>query len=136
MPTPPERGPLVDDADFAFRAILTPTHWCAAEDRPSTAAFDDDYFSVDLKSRSTPAETVRRKIDEGKTVHFLVEFNCGEARVHGFETRDEPDLDQPNNPVHAHVYNIRYNEQGFGSKRRKTQIREFIKICRKVGFSA
>src|ERR1700729_4054360 len=86
-------GPPVDDSEAAYRAILYPQHWADAQNRPSSAAFDDDVFSVDLKSRTTPEETVARF----RMVLNLVEFHCGLARAIEFDTRDERDEKRPEN---------------------------------------
>ena len=117
MPAEPF-GPLVDDSEDAYRAILYPLQWAESQNRPSSAAFDDEVFSVDLKSRTTPQKTASRfRI----TLH-LVEFNCGRARELGFETRDELDDAQPGNDAHAHVY---YR----GTAKRKTQARKLAGLC-------
>jgi hypothetical protein len=34
----------------------------------------------------------------------VVSFRCGIAREIGFDARDEPDPDAPDNPAHAHLY--------------------------------
>ena len=36
------RGPLVDDKEDVYRAILYPMWWVESEGRPSSAAFDED----------------------------------------------------------------------------------------------
>jgi hypothetical protein len=117
MPVEPT-GPLVEDSEDAYRAILYPRHWAEGHNRPSSAAFDDEVFSVDLKSRTTPRKTAARF---RMTLH-LVEFPCGEARTLGFETRDERDPEQPDNDAHAHVY---YR----GGVKRKTQARKLAELC-------
>jgi hypothetical protein len=117
MPAEPF-GPLVDDSEDVYRAILYPLQWAEAQNRPSSAAFDDEVFSVDLKSKTTPQKTASRF---RMTLH-LVEFNCGEARGLGFETRDELDSEQPDNDAHAHVY---YRV----SVKRKTQARKLAGLC-------
>jgi len=117
MPIEPT-GPPVEDSEDAYRAILYPMHWAEGQNRPPSAAFDDEVFSVDLKSRTTPRRTAARfRI----TLH-LVEFNCGEAKNLGFETRDELDPEQPENEAHAHVY---YR----GTAKRKTQARKLAGFC-------
>ena len=75
MPAEPF-GPLVDDSEDVYRAILYPLQWAESQNRPSSAAFDDDVFSVDLKSRTTPQRTASRF---RMTLH-LVEFNSREVR--------------------------------------------------------
>jgi hypothetical protein len=111
-------GPLVDDSEDVYRAILYPLQWADAQNRPSSAAFDDEVFLVDRKSKTTPEKTAARF---RMTLH-LVEFNCGEAKGIGFETRDELDPEQPDNDAHAHVY---YR----GSLKRKTQARKLAERC-------
>jgi len=54
----------------------------------------------------------------------LMAFNCGKARGHGFDTRDEPDVNYPRNRAHAHVYFDEYH--GLAKKTRKKRIRHFI----------
>jgi hypothetical protein len=103
MPDEAERGRIVADTEDAYRAIIYPKQWAEATNRPSTAAFDEDFFSVDLRSRTTPEETVSRF----RSVLHLVQFNCGEARKIGFETRDEPDHKFPRrttSPEDNHEY--------------------------------
>ena len=117
MPAEPF-GPLVDDSDNVYRAILYPLQWAESQNRPSSAAFDDEVFSVDRKSKTTPEKTFSRF---RLTLH-LVEFNCGQARGLGFETRDELDRDQPDNDAHAHVY---YR----GTVKRKAQARKLAGLC-------
>jgi hypothetical protein len=117
-------GPPVPDAEDAYRAILTPSHWVAESNRPSSAAFDDEVFSVDLKSRTTPRETASRV----RMALNLVEFNCGEARALGFDTRDERDEIAPENQAHAHVYCT------LGKSQRKKQARKLALACKIVPF--
>ena len=111
-------GPLLDDSEDVYRAILYPLQWAEAQGRPSSAAFDEEVFSVDRKSKTSPERTVARF---RMTLH-RVEFNCGEASTLGFETRDELDPAQPDNDAHAHVY---YR----GSAKRKTQARKLAERC-------
>jgi hypothetical protein len=117
MPVEPS-GPLVDDSENVYRAILYPLQWAEGQNRPSSAAFDDNVFSVDRKSKSTPETTASRF----RMIFHLVEFNCGEARGLDFETRDELDPEQPDNDAHAHVY---YR----GVVKRKTQARKLAERC-------
>src|SRR5690242_16114036 len=60
MAEQPGLGPSVDDSEDAYRAILYPWQWVANLNRPSSAAFDEEVFSVDLSSRSTPGQTRNR----------------------------------------------------------------------------
>ena len=118
------RGPAVEDSEGAYRAILYPMHWATEQDRPSSAAFDEDVFSVDLKSRTTPGETAARF----RMVINLVEFSCGDARSLGFDTRDERDDIAPDNAAHAHVYFV------LDKKQRKKQAKKLALACKKVPF--
>lgn len=117
MATQAGPGPLVDDTEDAYRAILYPWQWVEQLDRPSSAAFDEDVFSVELASRTTPDETRGRF----QFVLELVAFNCGDARGIGLETRDELDPLHPDNKAHAHVYFTGYHD--LSSKQRKAKAR-------------
>src|SRR4051794_34537228 len=92
-------APLVADTEDVYRAILYPHWWVEEKSRPSSAAFDEETFSVDVKTKTTPQQTAARF----QNVTRFAEFNCGRAREIGFETRDELDLNQPGNLAHAHV---------------------------------
>ena len=93
-------GSLVADAEDVYRAILYPYWWVEEKSRPSSAAFDEEVLSVDVKSRTTPQQTAARF----RNVTRNAEFNCGQARVIGFETRNELDPAQPDNLAHARVF--------------------------------
>ena len=123
MPEEMHRGPVVPDEEDAYRAVLHPIQWADHQNRPSTAAFDEPVFSVDIASKTNPQATVARF----KMVLRLVAFNCGGARNLGFDTRDEPDANHPDNEAHAHVYFDEYD--GLGKKTRKKRIRRLIEIC-------
>jgi hypothetical protein len=71
MPSAQPVGPPVDDSEDVYRAILYPAHWNGSENRPSSAAFDDAVFSVDIASRTTVEQTRSRF----RIVLQLVQFN-------------------------------------------------------------
>jgi hypothetical protein len=133
MPIPPNAGPQVPDDENAYKAVLTMTQWDLSKDLPSSAFFDDDFVSAELCSRATPSETVGRLTARNKDVLFLVQFNCGEARKIGFDTRDERDDVDPMNVAHVHVYNTWYGSE-LGAKRRKGMCRKMSALCSKVAF--
>lgn len=116
-------GPLVNDGEDAYKAILYPWQWASAKERPSSAAFDEEKFSVDIASRTTPKQVAARF----NIVHNLVKFNCGEARQEGFETRDELDPEHPDNLAHAHVYFLEYSDTS--RNKRKAKARNLAKMC-------
>ncbi len=126
MPEENQPGPLLADTEDVYRAILYPGWWSEERKRPSTAAFADEVFSVDAKSRTTPQQTAARY----RNVNRLAEFNCGEAKSVGFEARDEPDLDFPENLAHAHVYCLGYNITKPSD--RKAKARKLAEICKEV----
>lgn len=126
MVMPADLGPLVDDSEDAYRSILYPWQWVEHLSRPSSAAFDEDVFSVDLASRTTPEQTRNRF----QFVLELVAFNCGDARGIGFETRDELDPVHPDNTAHAHVYLIGYRD--LSAKQRKVKARRLADRCWQV----
>lgn len=110
-------GPVVPDDEDVNRAVLYPHWWKADVQRPSSAAFDAAVFSVDVASKTTPAETLAR-FNPGTG---LVQFNCGEARTLGFDTRDEPDDQFPDNVAHAHVYFEYYAELKRSRRKRRAR---------------
>lgn len=79
-----------------------------------------------MKSKTTPQQTAARF----QNVTRLAEFNCGQARGIGFETRDELDLNQPVNFAHAHVYFLSYHT--FNHNQRKKKARKLAELCREV----
>ena len=115
-------GPPVGDNECVYRAVLYELQWATEKDRPSSALFDDDVFSVEVASRTTPEGTASRK----RSVLKIVEFNCGRARILGFDTRDERDEIAPDNVAHAHVYSP--------SEGRKGKARQLAKECKRVDF--
>ncbi len=119
-------GPLVADTEDVYRAILYPHWWVEEKSRPSSAAFDEEVFSVDVKSRTTPQQTAGRF----QNVTRLAQFNCGQARALGFETRDELDPDQPSNLAHAHVYFLEYHTTN--PSQRKKKARKLAELCQEV----
>lgn len=126
MPDGHPYGPKLPDNENVYRAILTPTWWVESENRPSSAAFDHAVFSVDVKSKTTPALTASRF----QATSILAEFQCGEARVIGFDPRDELDPEQPNNLAHAHIYLPDYDT--LPNKKRKTMARNLANKCEVV----
>ena len=120
---PQPSGPVLDDSEVLYRAILYVQHWDSSKSRASSAAFDDPVFSVDRACKSTPGETRKRF----RSVLRLVEFQSGAAKNCGFDPRDELDPNQPNNPAHAHVYFPKYNE--LGAKKRKGHARRLAEHC-------
>jgi hypothetical protein len=121
-----ERGSLIADTEDVYRAILYPHWWVEEKNRPSSAAFDEAFFSVDVKSKTTPQQTSARF----RNVTRLAEFNCGRAKEIDFETRDELDPNQPDNLAHAHVYFLGYDS--FNEKQRKKKARKLAELCLEV----
>lgn len=119
------RGPQVDAKEDLYRMITTKTWWVADAGRPSSAAFDEPKFSVNVASRTTVDETIQQLTDVlSKPNGGLVVFNCGEARELGFDARLELDEQYPKNTAHAHVY-----YEGSGNSRKKNA-RQLAKQCR------
>jgi len=81
-------------------------------------------------SLTTPAETIARKEKNGRSVHKLVQFNCGQARPLGFDARDELDDNEPENIAHANVYDA-VNPEGVPGKR-KAEARKLSQMCIEV----
>src|SRR3990172_380385 len=121
-------GPPVADHEDAYRAILHDAQWHDEAKRPSSAALDDEVFSVDIASRTTPQTTKSRF----RSVLHIVQFGCGAARGIGFDTRDELDPIHPDNRAHANVYFLDYH--AFPAKKRKAKARELAQICSPVEF--
>ncbi len=99
------RGPQVNAGEALYRLITTRDWWVAEELRPSSAAFDEPKFSVNIASRTTVEETTRQLHEDLEILEGgIVSFVCGRARELGFDARDEPDEQFPDNDAHAHVY--------------------------------
>jgi len=126
MPNGTEPGSLIADTEDVYRAILYPHWWVEEKNRPSSAAFDEAIFSVDVKSKTTPQETSARF----RNVTRLAEFNCGRAREIDFETRDELDPNQPDNLAHARVHFRGYDS--FNVNQRKKKARKRAELCLEV----
>jgi hypothetical protein len=119
-------GPPLPDTEDVYRAILYPMHWNSERNIPSSAAFSDQVFSVDVASRTTPALTRARF----KIVLQLAIFNVGVAREIGYDSRDELDPNVPDNQAHAHVYFMDFDN--LSSKKRKTIARQLSEKCRVI----
>ena len=130
MPNGTEPGSIIADTEDVYRAILYPYWWPNGMSRPSSAAFDESIFSVDVKSKTTPQQTIARF----RNVTRLAEFNCGRAKEIGFETRDELDPNQPENLAHAHVYFLGYDS--FNRNQRKIKARMLAGMCLEVTLPA
>lgn len=127
MPDAPERGPEVPPHEELYRLITTPDWWVADEQRPSSAAFKEPKFSVNVASLTTIAETVAQLHQLlGRPAGGVVAFNCGRARQLGFDARHEADEQFPQNAAHAHVY------YSGNSTRRKKDARRLAEECRTV----
>lgn len=99
------RGRQVIAEEELYRLITTPDWWVAAQQRPSSAAFDAPKFSVNVASLTTLEETTRQlQEDLAKPDGGIVSFRCGRARELGFDARLERDEAYPDNEAHAHVY--------------------------------
>lgn len=105
MPETDARGPQVDAAEELYRLITTPDWWVADAERPSSAAFDEPKFSVNVASMTTVDETQRQLCDDlNRPNGGIVSFGSGDARTLGFDARHEIDDTFPENEAHAHVY--------------------------------
>jgi hypothetical protein len=127
MPEADSRGPQVDAEEDLYRLITTPDWWVAEQMRPSSAAFDEPKFSVNVASLTTIEETKRQLHgDLNKPDGGIICFGCGRARDLGFDARLERDEQFPDNAAHAHVYCD-------GSKSsRKKNARRLAQECRLV----
>jgi hypothetical protein len=118
------RGPQVDATEDLYRCITTPDWWLANAGRPSSAAFHEPKFSVNVASLTTLAETERQLREQlGKPDAGIVSFQCGRARELGFDARHEIDDRFPDNKAHAHVY---YDG---GRSSRKKKARRLAEEC-------
>lgn len=120
-------GPPVPPHEDLYRMITTSDWWVSAEHRPSSAAFDEPKFSVNIASLTTVEETVQQlSVVLQRPKGGVVAFNCGRARQLGFDARREADDDYPENGAHAHMYFCG------GSSSRKKNARRLAKECRTV----
>lgn len=125
MPDETTRGPLLADTEDVYRALFA-GWWPDGMTRPSSAAFDFEVFSVDVKSKTTPQQTAGRF----NNVTRLAEFNCGAGKAVGFDSHDELDPAQPENLAHAHVYMRDYHATN--PSQRKKKARKLAEICKLV----
>jgi hypothetical protein len=95
-------GPGVDPADNLFRCITTNDWWVPEQGRPSSAAFKQPDFSIDMESVARTPEYTLRRFPAGCG---LVSINYGTAKAIGFVARKEVDPEFPDNLAHANVYN-------------------------------
>ena len=73
------RGPLVDASEDLFRCITTRDWWVSEAGRPSSAAFDEPKFSVNIASLTTVAETeCSSKNSWANPMVALCPFDAGE----------------------------------------------------------
>jgi hypothetical protein len=107
-----QRGPKVPGHEQVLRSLTKPHYLKPSGDRPTSTAFDEDVFSVDRASLTTPAEAASRF----RNVTHVAEFNVATAEALGFSTHEELDPDFPDNQAHAHVY-FSMMEGGMGRKR-------------------
>jgi len=120
-------GPPVPAGEELYRLITTLDWWVADEGRPSSAAFDDSPFSVNIASLTTIEETVRQLSDDLKRPDGgVVAFACDRARELGFDARQESDSQFPENHAHAHVY------YSGGNSSRKKNARKLARECRTI----
>jgi len=113
-------GPIVPEHEDMFRGITTLDWWVADESRPSSAAFRNPDFSVDIVSLAVSPDHTLAHLRTGSGI---VQFNSGEAQGIGLIPRQEPDPDHPENHAHANVYN-----EG-NSNQRKKRAQQLVKLC-------
>jgi hypothetical protein len=109
------RGPQIAPNEVLYRAITVEDWWDLNADPPRVRSFAfkvDSPFSVNVASKMPLTEAIRHLHDVLKSqAGGIVSFNCGEARSHRFDARDEPDPDHPENTAHANVYYDGSNSQ-------------------------
>jgi len=121
------RGPQVDPAEDLYRAITVPKWWDLSVDPPRVRSFAfkvDTPFSVNIASMIGLEGAVRHM---RKVLHCprggIVSFNSGAARSLGFDARQEPDPEYPDNKAHANVY-----YDGSDSSRKK-RAKRLAQLC-------
>jgi hypothetical protein len=118
----PAQGPPVADSEDLFRGITTPDWWVAAERRASSAAFSNPEFSADIVSLAQSPQFTLAHLPDPRS--GVVQFNVGTARGLHFDTRKEPDPDNPDNHAHANVYGAA------GRKQRKKAALSLALLCK------
>jgi hypothetical protein len=86
----------------------------------SSGAFRAHVISVDIASRTTPLDSLRRQ----RNGRGVVSFSCGVARDLGFDAHDEPDPNFPDNIAHANMYSTHDN-----TSQAKTKARTLAEEC-------
>ena len=96
----PEKGTEVASDEQLYRFVTVASFWVSRENRPSSSLFDDPpRVSVNVASL-TSIEKCRNQlaVELGSPNGGRVSFNCGQARVLGFDAQYEP---EKGNPAHA-----------------------------------
>jgi hypothetical protein len=121
------RGPQIAPNEELYRAITAKDWWDLEADPPRVRSFAfrvHSPFSVNVVSKMPLADAIRHLHDVLLSpAGGIVSFNCGEARSHLFDARDEPDPDHPENTAHANVYYDGSNSQ------RKLDAKKLAEAC-------
>jgi hypothetical protein len=117
---PNDRGPEIAPAENLYRIVTVRNGWIDADGGISSAAFNQDWFSVEIESRTGGPEDSITRVPGGCAV---IRFNCGCARSVGYDARDERDEQYPDNLAHAHVY------LDVGNSQRKKSARRLLEVC-------
>jgi hypothetical protein len=130
MPGGELEGPQVDSGESLFRTLDVPDWWDLSVDPPRARSFAfkvNSPFSVNIGSMIGLEGAVRHM---NEVLHCpnggIVAFNCGQARVVGFDARHELDPKYPENQAHANVY---YHGS---SSRRKRDAKALAEMCETV----
>jgi hypothetical protein len=127
MPDANGQGSPVDEGEDLLRALDVPDWWDLSLDTPRARSFA---FKVNSPFSVNVASIIGL---EGAVCHLkevlhcsdggIVSFNCGHARVVGFDARHELDPQYPDNKAHANVY---YRGS---SSRRKRDAKALAEMC-------
>jgi hypothetical protein len=115
-------GPSLDASLSLLRAIVS-DWWDDTHGRPRAAAFNFGCFSVNVHRSDDSLRWFAQRLP--RTVE-VVSFNVDRANSLGYDCRDEPDENYPENPDHAHVYNPNPHSK------RKARAQQLALSCQRV----
>lgn len=109
------RGNPLPPEENVFRVLTHPSWWVEADERISSAAFNNPQFSGDVESMTTIEDSIGRH----RNGSGLAKFNVGAAKALGIECLHFP---EHGNDAHANVYNDGTDNKRKGKARKLAKL--------------